>query len=197
MIIPSDCSNKNDNELVALTLEDKGYFRCLMDRYEEKLKRYILRLSNVNLEEAEDILQDVFIKVYKNLRDFDKDLKFSSWIYRITHNQVISHHRHKSARPQLTGISEEIIKNLRAELDLVDRTEAGFLSGEIFAVLNQLKPNHREILLLKFFEEKSYEEISDILKKPAGTVATLIRAAKKEFKDKWPGEPPIIGSVRP
>ena len=59
------------------------------------------------------------------------------------------------------------------------------MAGQIALVLKDLKPAYREILILKFFEEKSYEEISDILKKSTGTVATLIRAAKKAFKAKW------------
>jgi len=55
-----NCLDKSDNELVTLSLKDKNYFRCILERYEERLKRYIFRLSNVNLEEAEDILQEVF-----------------------------------------------------------------------------------------------------------------------------------------
>lgn len=188
MLISPDCSEKSDNELVALTLRDKGYFKCLLDRYEAKLKRYILRISNVNLEEAEDILQDVFLKVYKNLNGFNQDLKFSSWIYRITHNEVISRHRKAQARPRLTDISEEIINNIRSEFDLEQEIHNNHLAGQISLALDDLKPEYREILILKFFEEKSYEEISDILKKSTGTVATLIRSAKKEFKGKWPAE---------
>ena len=59
------------------------------------------------------------------------------------------------------------------------------LQREISAVLTKLKPIHREVLVLRFFEEKSYEEISDILKKPNGSVATLIYSAKKELKEKY------------
>jgi len=186
MLINTDCAEKSDSELVALTLEEQSYFKCLMDRYEPKLKRYILRISNVSLEEAEDILQDVFLKVYKNLNGFDADLKFSSWIYRITHNEVISQHRKAQARPRLTEISEDIIKNIRSEFNLEAEIHNTHLATLISAALDNLKPVHREVLILKFFEEKSYEEISDILKKSTGTVATLIRSAKKEFKEKWP-----------
>jgi len=126
------------------------------------------------------------LKVYKNLNGFDPDLKFSSWIYRITHNQMISRHRYKQARPRLVAINEEIIKRIRSEFDLEKEVNNNYLAEEIKKVLAQLKPAHREILVLKFFEEKTYEEISDILKKPTGTVATMIRAAKQEFKSKWP-----------
>ena len=84
---------KTDAELVELALENQAYFSDIVYRYQTKLTYYIRRLSNFPDEEIEDILQDVFIKVYKNLNDFDQSLKFSSWIYRITHNEVISKYR--------------------------------------------------------------------------------------------------------
>lgn len=180
-----DYSSKTDNELVSLTLGDQDFFAVLMNRYSEKLARYIRRISNLDPEEVEDVLQDVFIKVYKNLNDFDQDLKFSSWIYRIAHNQVISHHRAKGARPQMVEIDDALANRLRAEIDLNSEMEGKDLRQEVSSLLGELKPIHREVLVLRFFEEKSYEEISDILKKPNGSVATLIYSAKKELKEKY------------
>jgi RNA polymerase sigma-70 factor, ECF subfamily len=55
--------------------------------------KYILRITNIDLEEAENLLQEVFIKVYENINDYNEELAFSSWIYRITHNITIDHHR--------------------------------------------------------------------------------------------------------
>ena len=180
-----DLSSKTDNELVSLALKDQAFFAVLMNRYSEKLARYVRRISNIDPEEVEDVLQDVFIKVYKNLNDFDQDLKFSSWIYRITHNQVISHHRAKGARPQVVEIDDALANRLRAEIDLNQEMEGKDLRQEVASLLGELKPIHREVLVLRFFEEKSYEEISDILKKPNGSVATLIYSAKKELKEKY------------
>lgn len=182
---PDECS---DNGLVAMTLENQEMFASLVRRYEAKLKRYILRLSNIDDEEADDVLQDIFIKVYKNLNDFDKDLKFSSWIYRIAHNQVISHHRKIIARPQTIEIDEVLINKLKAEFDLEKQLQINFTQKEVNEIISALKPVYREVLVLKFLEEKSYEEISDILTKPSGTVATLIYNAKKEFRKKWEEE---------
>jgi RNA polymerase sigma-70 factor (ECF subfamily) len=182
---PDECS---DNELVAMTLDNQEMFAGLVRRYEAKLKRYILRLSNIDDEEADDVLQDIFIKVYKNLNDFDKDLKFSSWIYRIAHNQVISHHRKIIARPQTTEIDDVLMNKLKAEFDLEKQLQINFTQKEVNDIISALKPAYREVLVLKFLEEKSYEEISDILTKPSGTVATLIYNAKKEFRKKWEEE---------
>ena len=172
-----------DEKLVELTLEDQNNFTYLIERYERKLLRYILRIANVSKEEAEDILQDVFIKVYQNLNDFDSNLKFSSWIYRITHNQVISNWRKIKARPKSVyfEVGDSVFNGLVSELDLEKKGDDYFLRKNLDKIFDKLDPKYREVLILKFLEEKSYKEISDILKKPIGTVATLINRAKKSF----------------
>lgn len=178
-------SSKTDNELVFLSLQKQDYFGVLMNRYSDKLARYARSISNIKEEEIEDILQDVFIKVYKNLNGFDQSLKFSSWIYRITHNQVVSHHRSKKARPQTIEIDQFLANRLRSEVDISKEFESKDLKEEMTLLLSLLKPIHYEALVLRFFEEKTYEEISDILKKPKGSVATIIHSAKKELKEKY------------
>lgn len=181
---------KTDEELVLLALSDQDVFLYLMRRYEKKLLSYISRITNVNRDEAEDILQDTFIKIYQNLNDFDAELKFSSWAYRIAHNQVISNYRKIKSRPQSIplDINEEILGNLASDLDVKKDLDAVFLRENIKKVLARLNIKYREVLILKFLEEKNYKEISDILKKPMGTVATLINRAKKEFKKELLGQ---------
>ena len=180
----SDYSNFSDEELVKLALEDQAVFLFLVNRYKTKLLNYIHRLTNVNDDDAEDILQEVFIKVYLNLNDFNSDLKFSSWIYRITHNQVISQHRRLKARPEgyLIDIEDQAAKNLAAEINIEASADLGLLKQKIKLVLKFLEEKHREVLVLKFLEEKNYQEISDIIKRPTGTVASLINRAKQAFK---------------
>lgn len=177
-------SSLTDAELVKLTLADQDNFVYLVDRYKGKLSSYVKRLTNANNEDAEDILQEVFIKVYLNLNDFNKDLKFSSWIYRITHNQVISGHRKLKARPEgyAVNLDDQLAKNLTAEIDMKGQVDAKILQKTINLVLEKLEPKYKDVLVLKFLEEKSYQEISDILKKPLGTVASLMNKAKQEFK---------------
>ncbi len=179
--------DKSDEEIVKLSLVDQEYFLHIIKRYKMKLYRYVLRISNIDPEEAEDILQEVFMKVYQNLNDFDDSLKFSSWIYRITHNQVISNFRKISSRPQKAGfdIDDDFIKNISSELDLVKDIDADILRNNILKVLEQMNVKYKEVLILKFLEEKSYNEISDIIKKPMGTVGSLMNRSKKEFKKEF------------
>jgi len=180
--------NMSDLELVKLSLENKENFYYLIKRYELKIFHYIRRLTNVSQEEREDILQDIFIKVYRNLNGFNPNLKFSSWIYRIAHNEIINHyHKNKS---RLKAFSLNLDNNDVYHLDeLISDTDDIFNylithenADKIREVLAKLPNKYREILMLRYLEEKKYDEISDILCKPPGTVATLINRAKSKFK---------------
>jgi len=135
--------------------------------------------------EAEEILQEVFVKVWKNLREFDGSVKFSSWIYRITHNETISAFRKSQSRGEKEQVSldEDLFQIPSTELDISQTIDQKITAPIVHKILNGLSPKYREILVLKFLEDKSYEEISDILKKPMGTVATLINRAKKAFRE--------------
>lgn len=179
-----NCSGKSDEEIVNLSLNDQDWFSCLIERYHEKLLRYIKRISNVSHQEAEDILQDVFLKVYENLNGFDTDLKFSSWIYRITHNQTISNFRKNKSRPQQLFLDDDgaFLNNIASDLNLEKEIEKQDVKTAIGRALLKLENKYSEILILKFFEDKDYREISDILKKPIGTVASLINRGKEKLK---------------
>jgi len=157
----------------------------LIKRYEGKLKRYILRISNCRTDEAEDILQEVFIKVYEHINAFDQRQPFSSWIYRITRNEVISNHRKLRARAEghAEMIREDIVQALASELDIKMELQKKETREAILKVLDSMDVKYREVLVLKYLEEKDYKEMSFILKKPMGTIATLLNRAKKRFRE--------------
>lgn len=176
---------KKDEELVALSLENKENFVFLVNKYEKKLLSYIMRISNVSYEEAQDLLQDVFIKIYINLNDFDKTLKFSSWVYRIAHNEVINNFRKTKSRPEkiIFQDNDELLDTLISDLNIEQDIDNQILREKILNALQRLDIKYREVIVLKFLEERNYEEISDILKKPMGTIATLLNRAKKHLKN--------------
>jgi RNA polymerase sigma-70 factor (ECF subfamily) len=178
--------DKTDEQLVAMTLKNENAYAFLVERYEEKLGRYVTRISGGTKEDTEDVLQDVFLSAYKNLNDFDQDLKFSSWIYRIAHNKVISHFRKVTARPKTVTYEgdTQLLNILASSQDLAKELERKYTAEEVRGVLETMDDNYKEVLFLKFLEEKDYKEISDILEKPMGTVATLINRAKKQFKER-------------
>ncbi|OGY50101.1 MAG: hypothetical protein A3J59_04775 [Candidatus Buchananbacteria bacterium RIFCSPHIGHO2_02_FULL_56_16] len=184
MSVYDPLDNKSDEALVALTLRDQQCFSCLVRRYERKLLSYIMRISSVGRQEAQDILQDVFIKIYTNLNGFDQTLSFSSWAYRITHNQVISHYRkHKASAHDVTLEAEGLLERIIADNGADHELDLQYQKQHVAAILDRLDLKYREVLILKFLEEKNYREISDIIKKPMGTVAALINRAKKKFRE--------------
>ncbi len=184
MIEILDFAQKSDEELVNIVLENQNAFSHIVNRYQEKLLRYIRRISSVSLEEAEDILQNIFIKVYLNLNEFDDGLKFSSWIYRIAHNEVIDNYRKRKARPQIidVDIKDSQIKELAGDGNIIEDLTRAELKQEISLALGKLSLKYQEIIILKYLEEKDYREISDIIKKPLGTVASRMNKAKAELK---------------
>ena len=183
MITGLECINKTDEQIVVLTLKNQDYYLCLMKRYEIKLLNYILKISNISREEAEDILQEVFVKAYQNLNDFDLNFKFSNWIYSIAHNTTISVFRKKNVRPQTVSWEDKDLDNiLKSTLDVEDASLQKQTYKHILKIINQLPLKFKDVLILKFVEGKDYREISDILHKPMGTIATLINRAKKFLK---------------
>src|SRR5574344_1375579 len=85
-----EIEEKTDIELVKLSLENQDNYVFIINKYEERMTRYIKRLGSLSSDDIEDLLQDIFLKVYKNLNNFNPELKFSSWIYRIAHNETIN-----------------------------------------------------------------------------------------------------------
>ncbi len=171
---------QSDVELVKKTLNgNKESFGKLVDRYETPIRAYIKRVTNWDWMSVEDICQEVFLKAYVNLQSFDVRLKFSSWLYRIAHNQAVdflkSHKKTQVLEEEENGLwsgkmllEDMAIKNMEAE--------------DLKRKMKKLDEKDREILVLYYWEEKSYEEISDILKLPAGTVGVYLQRAKKKFK---------------
>jgi RNA polymerase sigma-70 factor (ECF subfamily) len=174
----------SDEELVKMTLVDKSSFGDLVDRYEAKLQRYIARLGVRNNEDQQDVLQDIFLKVYRNLNAFDTSMQFSSWIYRISHNEAVSWYRKRNVRPEghLIGDSEEMISFLSTKDETADVTFDKTVNAKfVNEALQNIDDKYRQVLILRFFEHKEYEEISDILKIPIGSVGTLIHRGKKQL----------------
>lgn len=163
-----ELSKASDAELVHLTLSDPDIYRHLIERYEAKLKRFIFRISSATPEDAEDILQEVFLNCYRSLRAYDASLSFNSWIYRMTHNAVISFWRKERARGERVNI--ETLENtflVSTRDDSFARAlEHKMTATDVQRVLAAMKPEYREVLILKYFEDKTYEEMSDIVHKP-------------------------------
>ena len=183
-----DCSKYSDKDIIKkVSSWDIDAFYCIVWEYEEKLLKYILRITNIDLEEAENLLQEVFIKVYKNINDYNYKLSFSSWIYRIAHNITIDYHRKNKDKIDISLQTDDenyvnLIEVLDSWISLENDLKSKELIKKIIEILDLVDKKYKDILVLKFLEDKNYKEISDILKIPEWTVATLINRWKKQFK---------------
>lgn len=181
----------SDKDLVTLSLRERAFFGEIVVRYEAKLGRYITRLGIVDPDDRDDVLQNVFIKVYKNLNNFDQSLSFSAWIYRIAHNEAISWYRRLKARPEgYLAADADMITTLLSDNDIDmpdERFDREVDSKILLRELEKLDDKYLEVLILRYFEHLEYEEISDVLKIPVGTVGTLVHRAKRQLKDRLRG----------
>jgi len=173
-----------DQELVSRTLENKQAFAEIVQRYQAPLLRYINRQGCKDFGRSQDLLQEIFIKTYLHLNDYDPSLQFSSWIYRIAHNEIVSYYRKEKNYPSVLDKEDELFhfEKIADDLGLKEVENQQYAPTEIQAAVDALEQKYRDIIVLRFFEEKSYEEISDILQIPQGTVATMINRAKKKIK---------------
>lgn len=178
----------SDEELVKRALENNDCFGEIIDRYEKKLARYLRRLTNLEEQDIEDLLQDVFIKIYRNLSSFDTSFSFSSWAYRITHNEAINCVRKRSGKTTVPLESDEettmnLIEILQTKEDIKQHVLQKELASNLRISLNKLPKKYKDVIILYYLEDLDYSEISDILQKPMGTIATLLSRAKNKFKD--------------
>lgn len=174
-----------DSELITVILnQNREAYKELFSRYQKKLFTYVCHLVG-NKEETEDILQNVFSKTYKSIEHFDTSRKFSSWIYRIAHNEAVNFLKRKSKRYM---VSWEDVTTSKDKLDTATNEEPPEekwahqeITKEIDDAMERLPKKYQQVLKLRYFQEHSYEDISEILGKPVNTVGTLINRAKKKL----------------
>jgi len=162
----------SDQELVLKSLLDAEYYEKIIDRYQQPLLRFIKRISSFNNAEAEEILQETFLQAWIKLNAYDETLSLSSWLYRIARNKTISEFRKYQSR----GLDKQdeldnALYDITASSENIMDTANTIINGEhVREVMESLSQEHREILVLRFLEQYSYDEISDIIHKPSGTV---------------------------
>ena len=162
---------------------EQNAFGELMTRYEAAFVRFAQRYTH-DEDDALDVVQEAFIKMYRNLNSFNLKRPFSSWAYRIVRNESLNWLR---ARKRLTfgETAEYILGQIMAigspELELVQAET----QTQLKATFSAMPKNYAEPLRLHFIEEQSYKEISETLNIPVGTVGTRINRAKALFKRLW------------
>jgi RNA polymerase sigma-70 factor, ECF subfamily len=177
-----DYSKIKDEKIVELVCtKNQELYSQLVERYQNKLFRYVRYLIK-DQHKAEDVVQETFIKAFINLRGFNTKRKFSSWIYRIAHNEAINVVKKNRKEVFLTekGWFKVQPKTYQTpEKNMSDKETRELLRKH----LDTLPLKYKEPLTLFFLEEKSYKEISDILRLSVGGVSTRINRAKTMLRN--------------
>ena len=151
---------------------DTAAFEPLVARHQRVLFAVALRLVG-NYEDARDATQNTFIRAYERLDTFDPERKFFSWIYRIAINECLNLRR--ARRPH-----EPLKEHLEAP-PRGDAVEAAELTNRVRTAIVELTPEQREVVVLKYFAEMSYDEISDALGLPEKTVKSRLFTARQRL----------------
>ena len=170
---------------------DIEQFGTLMQRYEDKLLRYANRFL-AGRNNREDVVQEVFLKTYQNIKSFDTSQKFSPWIYRIAHNTFINELR-KNTRDIVVFFDPDTLlsHDVPEENPATRELEFAELSAALEKYLDMLKPKYKEIIILYFYEQLSYKEIADVLQIPVSTVGVRLQRAKDALKKIWIASEPV------
>lgn len=155
-------------------------FQILVDTYKKPLY-YQIRNIVLNHDDADDVLQNTFVKVFQNINKFKGDSKLFSWMYRIGTNEAISFLNSKSQKNNFTNqeLQTKIIDNLESDVYF----ESSAIQLKLQKAINILPEKQQLIFKMKYFEELKYEQISDILGTSVGALKASYHIATKKIED--------------
>ncbi len=173
----------DDKTLVNLIVKEgkvEEGFRILLKSYQERIYWHVRKMV-YDHDDADDITQNTFIKIYKNLKNFKGDSKLYSWIYRIATNEAITFINQKRKRDDISfeEVSYSLAQNLESD-EFFDGDEVEILLQRCIA---QLPEQQRLVFQMKYFDEMKYEEIADILQKSVGGLKANYHHAVKRIKE--------------
>ncbi len=177
-----------DEALIAAALKGSAYaWEKLVKRYERKIYNHGLRLTG-NSSDAMDLMQEVFLGVYRNLHRFRGDAKFSSWIFRIAHNKAVDMNRRKRLMSVPAKFASEdegdVLDKFPANVEFEPDNKLGNLqqNTRILKMLKKLGIEQRSIVELKVFQSLTFEEIAELQDISANTAKTRFYNALKKLK---------------
>ncbi|TWU08284.1 RNA polymerase sigma factor [Stieleria varia] len=178
-----DKDSRDENALIQDALAgDRGAFAVLVVRNQDRLFASMMQVTG-SPEEAEEVVQDAFIRAFVKLDSFQRNSQFFTWLYRIAFNSALTRRRRKKARVSLDDMRENSGVEIASDNEAVDepmlRIERVRMVRE---AMTRLTDEHRDILVLREMEEHSYESIADLLSISIGTVRSRLSRARRQLK---------------
>jgi len=163
---------------------DRGAFGMLVERYQRRVVGVAMAVAH-NQDDAIELAQETFIRAYENLAKFESRSSFSTWLYRIAANLAIDFRRRESRHVLLRGEdAESELSRLPSDRgDSFHETSRRELNRRINRAVKELTPEHRAVILLREVEGLSYDEISEVLQCPRGTVMSRLHYARDRLRE--------------
>lgn len=171
---------KTDQEILTLINDDKNFdrgFGLLVGQFQERLYWHIRRMVTFH-EDADDVLQNVFIKVFKNIKGFKADSKLYTWLYRIATNESISYLNKKKRRSEDKSADVSMFHDLKAD---------PFFSADealitLKCAINNLPPKQQAVFNMRYYDEMSYNDMSSALDTSVGSLKASFHHALKKVE---------------
>lgn len=173
----------DDNDLIANLQSEatkEAAFRVLMKNYKERLYWHIRKMV-LNHDDADDVLQNTFIKVYRNIDGFKGESKLYSWLYRIATNEAITFLNKKAKALQIT--SEEVQNNALNALQADVYFEGDTIQYKLQKAIKTLPEKQQLVFNMKYFDDITYEELSEILDTSVGALKSSYHIAVKKITE--------------
>ncbi len=164
---------------------DREHFEDIVSEYIDAIYAFVFRFVR-NADEAEDIVQETFVKAWKKLATFKEDQNFKTWLFIIARNTTYDFLRKKRhiAFSELDTEAMNFEEHIKDEELLPDEIfEQKEFEAKIDEALETLSPEYREVIILKQYQDMTFEEIAEIMKKPMNTVKSRYRRGLQKMKD--------------
>jgi len=192
-------TNENDADIRDVARADRQRaLGMVVHRYRDRLYHHAFYIVK-DRQEAYDAVQEVFIKAMRQKGFFGPDFRIKAWLFRVTSNLCYNIYRDRKRRG---GILETLPRPLSTKPEQAEKVHEGQMRDEMLNAMDGLTRNHREILLLRYYDDLSYAEIADVLSVKLGTVMSRLSRARTRLGDVLGPEHPVVlnvldGSLRP
>jgi RNA polymerase sigma-70 factor (ECF subfamily) len=166
------------DEEIAKTVQlgDAEAFGKLIERYEAKMTRYARRFLFIG-DDSKDVVQDIFIKAYMNMKSFDATRRFSPWLYRIAHNELVNAMKKRTRSPVFSFDFDTLLPHPTAKETADEQTNQNEIRKLLESSLDKLDAKYKDPLVLYYLEELDYKEIAEVLQIPIATVGVRLKRA--------------------
>jgi len=178
LVAPSQAAQWSEADIKQLALENKRLaMEMVIHKYRERLFYHAGSIVK-DWHEAYDVVQEVFIKAMRETRFFQPEFRMKAWLFRVTTNLCFNMVRDRKRRGAILDGMQKID---RAHADQLDRVFHGERRDEVLAAIDTMTADHREILLLRYYDDLSYAEIADVLEIKLGTVMSRLSRARSRL----------------